>query len=72
MAHNRHFAQSQGPGEGGVCPARGAGGGGGTGGRPMKMGGEHSVRGTGWGAVISRIADLGRAWAKKGNLNEIA
>ena len=36
VAHNWHFAQSQVPGEGVVYPGRGAGGGGGTGGRPMK------------------------------------
>ena len=42
VAHNWHFAQSQVPGEGEVYPARGAGGGGGTGGRPMIWGEENS------------------------------
>ena len=45
VAHNRHLAQSQVPGEGVVCPARGAGGGGGTGGRPMIRGEAQSVSG---------------------------
>ena len=52
MAHNRHFAQSQVPGEGVVCPARGAGGGGGTGGRPMKMGEDNGVSAVFYEAVL--------------------
>ena len=44
VAHNWHFAQSQVPGEGVVYPGRGAGGGGGTGGRPMKIGWEACIR----------------------------